>query len=159
MLTAAALALLLILTALGIGHQSAYALEVSRQIFSNPLSFLEYTFDVNGTEIFPNDTIKHRIVDNYQESEYNVTKLEYDIMGYHVNASDVRVHVNPSKIDEAKTRLDLQIYAEQVKVTGSADRYYDKVDLKSIYGVYNKSTDKIEMHVPLDVALSYGVLR
>jgi hypothetical protein len=157
MLTAA-VALLLTLAALGLGYPSAYALEASRQIF-NPLSFFEYTFEVDGAEIFPNDTIKRQTVDSYQESEYNVTKLEYDIMGYHINASDVQIHVDPARVDKTKTRLDLQIYAEQVEVTGGANKYYDKVDLNSIYGIYDKSTDKIEMHVPLDVALSYGVPR
>lgn len=78
---------------------------------------------------------------------------------YHINASDVRMHVDPTRIDDAKTKLDLKIYAERVKVTRSADRYYDKVDLESIYGIYDKRSDMIKMHVPLKVILSHGMLR
>ena len=123
---------------------------------ANLLHGLEYTFEVDGAEIFPNETIKSQITENYTESEYNTTHLEYDILGYHINASDVRIRVDPSRIDDMKTRLDLKIYAEDVEVTGSADRHYDKVDLKSLYGIYDEETDKITMHVPLDVALSYA---
>jgi len=133
--------------ALGMGHTDLAA---------NLLHGLEYTFEVNGAEIFPNETIKSQITENYTESEYNTTHLEYDIMGYHINASDARIHVDPSRIDDTKTRLDLEIYAEDVNVTGSADRHYDKVDLESLYGIYDEETDKITMHVPLDVALSYA---
>jgi hypothetical protein len=115
----------------------------------------EYTFEIDGAEIFPNETIKRQITENYTESEYNTTRLEYDILGFHINASDARLHVDPSRIDDTKTRLDLQIYAEDVEVTGNADRYYDRVDLESLYGVYDENTDKVTMHVPLDVALSY----
>ena len=140
---------------LGTGYR-AEVLSEERPAFTTLLPDLfDYTFEINGTEIFPNETIKRQITENYTESEYNTTALEYNIMGYHINASNARIHVDPSRIDDAQTRLDLQIYAEQVKVAGSADRYYDKVDLKSMYGIYDNDTDRIMMHVPFDVALSY----
>ena len=142
--------------ALSTDYQEADALSKERPAFTTLLPDLfDYTFEINGTEIFPNETIKHQITENYTESEYNTTALEYDIMGYHINASNARIHVDPSRIDDTKTRLDLQIYAEQVKVTGSADRYYDRVDLKSMYGIYDKGTDIVTMHVPLNVTFSY----
>jgi hypothetical protein len=144
--------------ALGTSYREADALSEARPAFTTLLPDLfDYTFEINGTEIFPNETIKRQITENYTESEYNTTALEYNIIGYHVNASNAKIHVDPSRIDDAKTRLDLQIYAEQVKVDGSADRYYDRVDLKSMYGIYDKETDMVTMHVPLDVALSYIV--
>ena len=156
MLVAIAFALFLFM-ALGTGYREAEALNKERPAFAVTLlpDLFDYTFEINGTEIFPNETIKRQIIENYTESEYNTTALEYNIIGYHINASNARIHVDPSRIDEAKTRLDLQIYAEQVKVDGSADRYYDRVDLKSMYGIYDKGTGMVTIHVPLGVALSY----
>ena len=34
-------------------------------------------------------------------------------------------------------------------------RSYDEIDLDSVYGVYDKTTDKITVHVPLSEALSF----
>ena len=119
------------------------------------LGFLDYRFTLNSSQIFPNETIKQDVLNNHTRSQYNISSLEHGLMGYQINASDVRVNVTPSSIDEARTRLDLQIYAERVNVTGSADRFYDRVELESLYGIHDRRTDLIEMHVPLDVALSY----
>ncbi len=76
-------------------------------------------------------------------------------MGHRINATDVRVNVTPARIDDSRTRLDLQIYAEHVNVTGTSDRFYDRVELESLYGIHDRRSDIIEMHVPMDVALSY----
>jgi hypothetical protein len=76
-------------------------------------------------------------------------------MGNVINASDVRINVTSSAIDEAKTRLDLEISAEGVNVTGTNSGYYEDVKMQSIYGIHDNKTDLIEMHVPIDVALAY----
>jgi hypothetical protein len=78
----------------------------------------EYTFDIDGTQIFPNDTVKHSIVSEHNQSVYNIPSLQYEIMEHMINASDVQIHVNPTRIDEANTRLDFQIYANSAEVTG-----------------------------------------
>jgi hypothetical protein len=119
------------------------------------LDFLDYTFLLNSSQIFPNATIKENVLENQSRSQYNISSLEHELMGHRINATDVRVNVTPSSIDDSRTRLDLQIYAEQVNVTGASNGYYDRVELESLYGIHDKRSEVIEMHVPLDVALSY----
>ena len=41
------------------------------------LDAFEYTFDINGAQIFPNDTIKHSVVTEYNASVYNIPSLQY----------------------------------------------------------------------------------
>ena len=82
------------------------------------LDAFEYTFDIDGAQIFPNDTVKHSIVSEYNPSVYNIPSLQYKIMEHMINASDVQIHVDPTRIDDANTRLDFQIYANNAEVTG-----------------------------------------
>ena len=67
------------------------------------LEAFEYTLDIDGAQIFPNDTVKHSIVAEYNPSVYNIPSLQYKIMEHIINASDVEIHVNPTRIDEANT--------------------------------------------------------
>lgn len=119
------------------------------------LDFIDYTFTLNSTQIFPNETLKNDILSNHTRSQYNISSLDHELMGHDINATDVRVNVTPSTIDDTRTRLDLEIYAERVNVTGSTDRFYDSVQLESIYGIHDRRSDTIEMHIPINVALSY----
>ena len=73
------------------------------------LDAFEYTFDIDGAQIFPNDTIKHSIVTEYNPSVYKIPNLQYVIMEHIINASDVQIHVDPTRIVDANTRLDFQI--------------------------------------------------
>ena len=118
------------------------------------LDAFEYTFDINGAQIFPNDTIKHSIVTEYNPSVYNIPSLQYKIMEHIINASDVEIHVNPTRIDDANTRLDFQIYANNAEVTGqSLNKSYNNLEIKSAYGIYDRVTDKMTIHIPYSVAL------
>ena len=119
------------------------------------LDFLDYTFSLNSSQIFPNATVKNSVLENQSESQYNISSLEHELMGHRINATDVRVNVTPAPIDYSKTRLDLEIYAEHVNVTGASDRFYERVELESLYGIHDRRSDIIEMHVPMDIALSY----
>ncbi|MDQ3962090.1 MAG: hypothetical protein M3230_06360, partial [Thermoproteota archaeon] len=104
----------------------------------------EYTFDIDGAQIFPNDTVKHSIVSEHNTSVYNIPNLQYEIMEHMINASDVQIHVNPTRIDEANTRLDFQIYANSAEVTGQLlSKSYNNLEIRSAYGIYNQSTDKM----------------
>jgi len=47
--------------------------------FSNAFKRFEYTVDLNGKEIFPNDTLKQDIVTNYKSSTYNISTLKYKL--------------------------------------------------------------------------------
>lgn len=118
------------------------------------LDAFEYTFDIDGAQIFPNDTVKHSIVTEYNPSVYNIPSLQYVIMEHIINASDVEIHVNPTRIDDAITRLDFQIYANNAEVTGqSLNKSYNNLEIKSAYGIYDRVTDKMTIHMPYSAAL------
>jgi hypothetical protein len=118
---------------------------------------LEYTFELDGNQIFPNDSIKQDIVSGYKSSEYNINKLKYEIIGFTITASNVKIHVDPKKIDNIKTRVDIPMMtAKDVKVSnGVINLAYNEVDLGSVYGIYDSTKDKMIVHVPINVASKY----
>lgn len=117
----------------------------------------EYTVDLDGKQIFPNDTIKQDIVTNYKSSNYNISSLKYRLLGFDITALDIRIHVDPSKIDSIRTKIDFPLlFAKDVSVTnGLINLKYGEINLGSIYGIYHKTTDKITMHIPISIALQY----
>ncbi len=145
----------MLVTTIHLPNAFAYSIPVRAAPHPLFLDFLEYGFFLNSSQIFPNETIKNEVLNSDSMTQYNISSLEHELMGNMINATDVRVNVTPSAIDETKTRLDLEISAEQVNVTGSINRYYDNVQLRPLYGIYDSKTDLIEMHVPIDVALVY----
>ena len=128
---------------------------------NNNIAFLfldafEYTFDIDGEQIFPNDTVKHSIVTEYNPSVYNIPSLQYKIMEHTINASDVQIHVDPTRIDDANTRLDFQIYANNAEVTGQLlSKSYNNLEITSAYGIYNGLTDKMTIHIPYSAAMQH----
>jgi hypothetical protein len=135
--------------------------EQEKLLDNNNIAFLfldafEYTFDIEGAQIFPNDTIKHSIVTEYKPSVYNIPSLQYKIMEHTINASDVQIHVDPTRIDDANTRLEFQIYANNAEVTGQLlSKSYNNLEIRSAYGIYNQATDKMTIHIPYSVALRH----
>ena len=117
----------------------------------------EYTVNLDGKQIFPNDTIKQDIVTKYTSKDYNINSLNYKILGFNINASNIKIRVNPSRIDQSTTRVDFPVLlARNVTVTnGSINLKYRQVNLGSIYGIYNKDTDKMTVHIPISTALQY----
>jgi len=128
---------------------------------NNNIAFLfldafEYTFDIDGAQIFPNDTVKHSIVSEYNPSVYNIPSLQYKIMEHTINASDVQIHVDPTRIDDANTRLEFQIYANNAEVTGQLlSKSYNNLEIRSAYGIYNGLTDKMTIHIPYSAAMQH----
>jgi hypothetical protein len=130
-----------------------------RGYFDGTIFFLldefEYAFDIDGAQLIPNETLKHTILTEYKHSVYNISRLQYKILEHTISASDVQVNVDPTRIDDTKTRFNIQIYADNAEVTGQwLTRTYDNLDLKSVYAIYDEATDKIVVHVPYSVALS-----
>ena len=117
----------------------------------------EYTVSLDGKQIFPNSTLKQNIVDKYQPSTYDIRDIKYNILGFNITAHDIKIHVNPSRIDTTKTRVDMPVMlARNVTVTnGVINLKYNQVDLGSTYGIYDKTTDKMMVHIPLVVASKY----
>jgi hypothetical protein len=123
----------------------------------NLIKNFEYTFDLEGSQIFPNNNIKQNIVSRYKSSEYNIDDLNYKLLGFKITASDIKIHVDPKKIDDSKTRVDIPLMlAKDVKVNnGPINLSYNEVDLGSVYGIYDKTTGKMTVHVPVSVAVKY----
>jgi hypothetical protein len=137
----------------GLYHRSAFIKELE-----NLIKNFEYTFDLEGNQIFPTSKIKQDIVSEYKSSEYDIDDLNYEILGFRIRASDIKIHVDPKKIDETETRVDIPLLlAKDIKVNngGLVNLSYDAVDLGSVYGIYNKATDKMTVHVPLGIAARY----
>jgi hypothetical protein len=134
-------------------HGSAFMKELE-----NLVKNFEYTFDLEGSQIFPTNKIKQDIVSEYKSSEYNIDDLDYELLGFKIRASDIKIHVDPKKIDDTETRVDIPVLlAKDIKVSngGLINLSYDSVDLGSVYGIYNKATDKMTVHVPLGIAAKY----
>jgi hypothetical protein len=139
------------------GSDGLYHGSVFKEL-ENFIKNFEYTFDLEGNQIFPNTNIKQDIVNEYKSSEYNIDDLNYELLGFKIRASDIKIHVDPKKIDDTETRVDIPLLlAKDIKVSNGEliNLSYDAVDLGSVYGIYNKATDKMTVHVPLGIAAKY----
>lgn len=130
------------------------------QIFGNlrnAFNAPEYTIGLKGDQIFPNSTLMQKIVDKNQPSTYRIKDLKYNILGFRVTAHDIDIHVDPSRIDATRTRVEIPLMlARNVTLTnGVSNLNYNEVNLGSIYGIYDKTTDKMTVHIPLAVASKY----
>ncbi len=155
--------LLTTISAVSIQAQPDEPLLIGQEKLSDNIAFFfldafEYTFDIAGQQIFPNDTVKHHIVTEYKPSVYNIPTLHYRILEHMINASDIEIHVNPTRIDETNTRLDFQIYANNADVTGQLlSKNYNNLEITSAYGIYDRISDKMTIHIPYSVALQHLV--
>jgi hypothetical protein len=125
--------------------------------FGNIAKQIEYTVDLSGKQIFPNETLRQDIINNYKSSTYNIPTLKYTLLGFDITASEIRIQIKPSRIDSMRTKVDLPIMiARQVSVTnGLLNLKYNEVNLSSIYGIYDKASDNMTIHIPFNIALRY----
>ena len=125
--------------------------------FTNIARQFEYTVDLSERQIFPNDTLKQDIVTYYKSSTYNISSLKYRLLGFDITASDIKIDVRPSRIDANRTKVDLPIVdAKNVVVTnGLLNLKYTEINLGPIYGIYNKISHKMTVHIPINTALHY----
>jgi hypothetical protein len=121
------------------------------------LGNFEFNVDLDANQIFPNEKIKQDMVSKYKSAKYNIANLEYELIGFKIIASDIKIHANPTKIDQTQTRIDIPLMlAKNVKVSnGIINLDFNEIDLGSIYAIYNRNIDKITVHVPMDVAYRY----
>ncbi|HYZ50109.1 MAG TPA: hypothetical protein VE593_04420, partial [Nitrososphaeraceae archaeon] len=77
--------------------------------FDNMAKQFEYTVDLTGKQIYPNETLKQDIVSNYKSSTYNISNLKYSLLGFDITASDIKIQVKPSRLDSTRTKVDLPI--------------------------------------------------
>ena len=121
---------------------------------------LEYTIDINANQIFPNDTIKNIVLNKNQPVEYLIPVLKYNLLGFEIFATDIKVKTESKKIyenDKNKLRIEFPIMqAKNVKVNNEIfDLNYDNIDLSSTYTIYDSELDKFTIHIPLYVAARY----
>jgi hypothetical protein len=92
-----------------------------------------------------------------QPSTYDIKDLKYNLLGFNVATHDIKIRVTPSRIDTTKTRIDIPLMlGRNVTVTnGVINLNYNQVNLGSIYAIYDKTTDKMTVHIPLVVASRY----
>ena len=124
----------------------------------NLIKNFEYTFDLDGSQLFPNNDIKQDIISEYKSSNYNIDDLNYELLGFKIIASDIKILVDPKRIDDTKTRIDIPLLlAKDIKVSngGLINLSYNEVELGSVYGIYDKATDKMSVHVPIAIAAKY----
>jgi hypothetical protein len=121
------------------------------------LGNLEFTVDLDANQIFPNEKIKQDMVSKYKSAKHSIANIEYELIGFKIIASDIKIHANPTKIDQTQTRIDIPLMlAKNVKVSnGIINLDFNEIDLGSIYAIYNRNIDKITVHVPMDVAYRY----
>jgi hypothetical protein len=121
------------------------------------LGNFEFTVDLDANQIFSNEKIKQDIVSKYKSAEYNIANLKHELIGFKIIASDIKIHINPTRIDQIQTKIDIPLMlAKNVKVSnGIINLDFNEIDLGSIYALYNRNTDKMTVHVPMDVAYRY----
>jgi hypothetical protein len=67
----------------------------------------------------------------------------------------VQINLQPATIDDTETRLNLEIYAAKADVIGPrVSKSYNNLEIKSLYGIYDRITDKMIVHVPYATVLS-----
>ncbi|HEX2409161.1 MAG TPA: hypothetical protein VHJ38_18315, partial [Nitrososphaeraceae archaeon] len=86
--------------------------------------------------------------------------LEYNLLGFEIFATDIKVKTEPKNIFENgknKLRIEFPIMqAKNVKVNNEIfNLNYDDIDLSSTYTIYDSELDKFTIHIPVYVAARY----
>jgi hypothetical protein len=120
---------------------------------------VEYTIDIKADQIFLNDTIKNSILNKNEPMEYLIPILEYNLLGFDIFATDIKVRTESSKIEESKDKLRIEfpiMQAKNVNVNNEMfDLNYENIDLSSTYTIYDSELDKFTIHIPVYVAARY----
>lgn len=149
----------LVAIAISLLAASAYAVRPAYAIgaegfAANFLGFLDYTLDVDASELFPSEQVKEELIAKSEPRQFAIAEVKREIAGFSVSARDVVMELSPSKVDSTNTRLDVHIQGANVEIGGLFAKTYDNVDVDGIYGIYNAATDRVTIHVPYAVALS-----
>jgi len=123
--------------------------------FTNPF---EHTVVIDASHIFPNETLKDKVIGKSGQSEFKIPILKYNLLGFNISATDIQVKANMKKIGHSNsTRIDFPVMqARDVNVrNGALNQNFTNVDLSSIYAIYDPQTDKFTFHVPYSIAAKY----
>jgi hypothetical protein len=146
-------------------YKNTYTPVIFENLFNtikgNLLNFtrpFEHTVVIDASHIFPNETLKHKIIEKPGQSEFKIPILKYNLLGFNISATDIKVKTNVKKISQSNnTRIDFPVMqAKDVNVrNGVLNQNFTNVDLSSIYAIYDPKTDKITLHVPYSIAAKY----
>ncbi|AIC15808.1 hypothetical protein [Nitrososphaera viennensis] len=153
---AVAVALASVLALTVYAGQQARAENLSAAFSANFLDGLfEYKADIDAGQLFPTKEVKDDIIGNLTARDYEIPDIEREFIGFKISASDIKIYVKPSKIDSANTRLSVDVAGKNVEVGSKyLNKKYDRLDIDTIYGIYNAKTDKVTIHVPYATALA-----
>jgi hypothetical protein len=130
-------------------------------IKGNVLNFtrpFEHAVVIDASHIFPNETLKHKMIGKSGQSEFKIPILKYNLLGFNISAIDIKVKANVKEIGQSNnTRIDFPVMqARDVNVrNGVSNQNFTNVDLSSIYAIYDPQTDKFTFHVPFSIAAKY----
>ncbi len=121
---------------------------------------VEYTIDIKANQIFPNDTIKNSVLYKNQPMEYLIPILEYNLLGFDIFATDIKVRTESKKIyEDNKNKLRIEFPIMKAKIVNVnnkiLDLNYENIDLSSTYTIYDSELDKFTIHIPVYVAARY----
>jgi hypothetical protein len=146
-------------------NNSMYTPVIFENLFNtfkgNILNFtkpFEHTVVIDASHIFPNETLKHKIIGKSGQSEFKIPIMKYNLLGFNISATDIQVNASMKKIGQSNsTRIDFPVMqARDVNVrNGVLNQNFTNVDLSSIYAIYDPQTDKFTFHVPYSIAAKY----
>jgi hypothetical protein len=127
------------------------------KIFFNLANPAEYTVDLKASDIFPNQTIQDKILNNYEPTEYTIPVLNYRLLGFDISAKDIAIQTKSNKMEDNNTRINFPLMqANNVRVSnGLTDLSFNDVDLSSLYAIYDPETNKLTIHIPALTAMKY----
>ena len=73
-----------------LGYDLYYGAAFIKEL-ENFIKNFEYTFDLEGSQIFPNNNIRQDIVSEYKSSDYNIDDLNYGLLGFEIITSDIKI--------------------------------------------------------------------
>jgi hypothetical protein len=146
-------------------YKNTYTPVIFENLFNtikgNVLNFtkpFEHTIVIDASHIFPNETLKHKMIGKSGQSEFKIPILKYNLLGFNISATDIKVKANVKEIGQSNnTRIDFPVMqARDVNVrNGVLNQNFTNVDLSSIYAIYDPQTDKFTFHVPFSIAAKY----
>jgi hypothetical protein len=146
-------------------YKNTYTPVIFENLFNtikgNLLNFtrpFEHTVVIDASHIFPNETLKHKILEKSGQSEFKIPVMKYNLLGFNISATDIKVKANVKEIGQTNnTRIDFPVMqARDVNVrNGVLNQNFTNVDLSSIYAIYDSKTDKFTLHVPYSIAAKY----
>src|SRR5215467_15569101 len=112
-------------------------------IKGNVLSFtspFEHTVAIDASHIFPNQTLKHKIIEKSGQSEFKIPILKYNLLGFNISVTDIKVKANVKESNN--TRIDFPVMqARDVNVrNGVSNQNFTNVVLSSIFAIYDSQT-------------------